>query len=85
MAERCDLIKLCISFCNKISKSNIDIIVSLLRAKGRLATYEAIGLGMSTISMDMIAASCITCLVLSGAPGFNDDGAEMVSYCLHTV
>ena len=79
MAEQCDLTKLCISLCNKISQSNMDIIMSLLRGRGRLATYEAMGCVISSLSMEMLASSCITSLTLSGVRGFSDDKVELVS------
>ncbi len=78
MAERCDLTELWISFCYKVSQPNIDIIVSLLRAKRRMVTFEGMGIGMSTLSMEMIAASCLTSLSLCGVTALTDSTVDMV-------
>ncbi|XP_064381962.1 F-box/LRR-repeat protein 7-like isoform X2 [Halichondria panicea] len=79
MAERCDLTDLWISFCYKISQPNIDIIVSLLRAKERMVTFNAMGIGMSTLSMQMIAASCLTSLSLCGVTALTDSTVDMIT------
>ena len=79
MAERCDITELCISFCYKVSPQNVDIIVSLLRARGKLTKFEAMGIGMSPLTMEMIAsASCLTSLSLCGVTALTDDTVEMV-------
>ena len=91
MAEKCDLTKLCISFCYKISPQNVDIIMSLLRARGKMATFEAMGISMSPLVMEMISsASCLSSLSLCGVTALTDDAVEMVwdfinRTCLHTV
>ena len=86
MAEKCDLTKLCISFCYKVSPQNVDIIVSLLRARGKMATFEAMGISMSPLVMEMISsASCLTSLSLCGVTALTEDAVEMVGDFIRTT
>lgn len=79
MAERCDLSTLCMSFCYKVSPQSVEIIISLLRAKGSLKTFEAMGIGVSPLAMEMIAStSCLTTLALCGVTALTDDMVELV-------
>ena len=79
MAESCSLTTVCISFCYKVSPQNVDVIISLLRAKGTLTTFEAMGIGVSPLAMEMIAStSCLTTLALCGVTALTDDTIELV-------
>ena len=79
MAERCNLCSLCLSFCYKVSKHNLDVIISLLRAKGILHTFEALGVGVSPTALELLAStSCLAYLSLCGVPRVTDESVELV-------
>ena len=69
-----------ISFCYKVSPQNIEIMISLLRAKGTLQTFEAMGIDVSPLAMEMVQSTrCLTRLSLCGVPALTDDKVELVS------
>jgi len=79
MAERCNLSSLSISFCYKVTSSQIEILVSLLRARGNLHTFEAMGVTVSPLALEMLASTyCLTHLSLCGVQVVNDEMVEMV-------
>ena len=86
IAEQCNLSWLNISFCYKISQKNIEIMISLLRAKGTLHTFEAMGISVSPLAMEMIQSTrCLTTLSLCGVPALMDDKVELVRQSLALV
>ena len=79
IAERCNLSWLNISFCYKVSPQNIEIMISLLRAKGTLHTFEAMGIDVSPLAMEMVQSTrCLTRLSLCGIPALTDQRLEEV-------
>lgn len=79
MAEQCNLSSLSISFCYKVTSQQIEILVSLLRARGSLHTFEAMGVTVSPLALEMLAStSCLTHLSLCGVQVVNDEMVEMV-------
>ena len=83
MAERCTLSSLGISFCYKVAPQQLEVLVSLLRARGILTNFEAMGIGISPLALEMLAStSCLTNLSLCGVPSVTDDAVEMVSQSL---
>lgn len=81
MAENCSLCSLCISFCYKVDPQHVDILVSLLRAKGTLHTFDAMGIGVAQIGLEMLASTkSLTTLILCGIPGVDDDQVELVCF-----
>lgn len=79
MAEQCNLSSLSISFCYKVTSSQIEILVSLLRARGSLHTFEAMGVTVSPLALEMLASTnCLTHLSLCGVQVVNDEMVEMV-------
>ena len=84
MAEHCSLTTLHVSFCYKVLQQHMEVIVSLLRAKGAFQTFEAMGINLSNLAIEMLAStSCLTHLCLCGVPGLNDGMVEMVSFGVH--
>lgn len=81
MAEQCSLSSLSISFCYKVTPQHIEILVSLLRAKGMLHTFEAMGVVISPLALEMLSStSCLTHLSLCGVQGVDDNMVEMVRW-----
>ena len=79
MAERCDLSWLNISFCYKVTPQNIEILISLLRAKATLQTFEAMGIDVSPLALEMVQSTrCLTRLSLCGVPAMTDERVETV-------
>ncbi len=80
MAERCNLSSLCISFCYKVSRSSMEVVISLLRASGNIVKFEAMGISLSPIGLEMLSStSCLTHLCLCGVPAITDESLEMVN------
>ena len=81
MAEGCILSNLCISFCYKVEPKHVDVLVSLLRAKGILHTFDAMGIGVTSLALEMLASTrSLTTLILCGVPEIVDEKVEMVSF-----
>lgn len=81
MAEQCKLTSLCLSFCYKVTPQACEVIVSLLRANGGLVKFEAMGLNISPLAMEMLAStSSLGSLDLCGVPAMRDEMVEMVSW-----
>lgn len=79
MAERCNLSSLCLSFCYKVTPQACEVIVSLLRAGGSLIKFEAMGLNVSPLAMEMLASTTsLQTLDLCGVSAMNDDMVKMV-------
>lgn len=79
MAESCDLSNLCISFCYKVDPQHVDVLVSLLRAKGTLHTFDAMGISVPPLALEMLASTkSLTTLILCGIPEVIDEQVEMV-------
>ena len=82
IAECCNLSWLNISFCYKVTSQNIEIVISLLRAKGTLHTFEAMGIDVTPLAMEMVQSTrCLTRLSLCGVPALNDQRLEQVRGC----
>lgn len=80
MAEQCSLTSLGMSFCYKVLPQQMEILISLLRAKGSVHTFEAMGISISPLGMEMLAsASNLTHVSLCGVPGLTDEMVELVS------
>jgi NADH:ubiquinone oxidoreductase subunit E len=68
-----------ISFCYKLTSQNIEIMISLLRAKGTLHTFEAMGIYVTPLAMEMVqSTSSLTRLSLCGVPALTDERLEQV-------
>ena len=79
IAECCNLSWLNISFCYKVTPQNIEIMISLLRAKGTLHTFEAMGIDVTPLAMEMVQSTrCLTRLSLCGVPALTDQRLEQV-------
>lgn len=86
IAEQCNLSWLNISFCYKVSPQNIEIMISLLRAKGTLHTFEAMGIDVTVLAMEMVQSTrCLTRLSLCGIPALTDQRLEQVKVVTHNT
>lgn len=80
MAENCPISSLNISFCYKVMAQQLEIIVSMLRAKGTLQSFEAIGVTLSPIGVELLTSTLsLTKLSLCGIALINDDIVDLVS------
>ena len=83
MAESCPISSLNISFCYKVPSQQVEVIVSILRAKGTLQSFEAMGISLSPIGLELLASTAtLTKLSLCGVTLMNDERVEMVSFSL---
>lgn len=79
MAEKCGLSSLCLSFCYKVVPQACEVVVSLLRARGTLTKFQAMGLNVTPLAMEMLAStSSLVTLDLCGVPAMNDETMGMV-------
>lgn len=83
MAECCPISSLNISFCYKVPSQQVEVMVSILRAKGTLQIFEAMGITLSPIGLELLASTAtLTKLSLCGVTLMNDERVEMVSFSL---
>ena len=69
------------SFCYKVSPQACEVIISLLRAKGTFSKFQAMGLNITPLAMEMLAStSSLTSLDLCGVSALNDQMVEMVGH-----
>ena len=85
MAEKCCLSFLCISFCYKVPPQACEVICSLLRAKGTFIRFQAIGLNITPLAIELLASTTsLTSLDLCGVSAVNDEMVEMVN-CKNSI
>ena len=81
MAENCPIASLNISFCYKVLAHEVEVMVSMLRAKGTLQSFEAMGHVLSPIGLELLASSlALSKLSLCGVALINDDSVDLVRY-----
>ena len=81
MAENCPIASLNISFCYKVPAHEVEVMVSMLRAKGTLQSFEAMGHVLSPIGLELLASSlALSKLSLCGVALVNDDSVDLVRY-----
>ena len=79
MAENCPISSLNISFCYKVPAHAVEVIVSSLRAKGTLQSFEAMGRVLSPIGLELLASTpALSRLSLCGVALINDDNIDLV-------
>ena len=79
MAENCPISSLNISFCYKVSAQEVEIIVSMLRAKGTLQNFEAMGVTLSPIGVELLTSTLsLTKLSLCGVALMTDETVDLV-------
>ena len=84
MAESCPISSLNMSFCYNVSAENVEIIASMLRAKGTLQSFEAMGRVLSPIGLELLVSThTLTKLCLCGVAVVTDETVELVRYCVH--
>ena len=79
MAENCPISSLNISFCYKVPAQQVEIILSMLRAKGSLQNFEAMGITLSPIGFELLTSTqSLTKLSLCGVALINDKMVDLV-------
>ena len=79
MAENCPISSLNISFCYKVPAQRVEIIVSMLKAKGTLQSFEAMGTLLSPIGLELLTSTqSLTKLSLCGVTQVTDETVDMV-------
>lgn len=79
MAENCPISSLNISFCYKVPAQQVEIIVSMLKAKGTLQSFEAMGISLSPIGLELLTSTqSLTKLSLCGVTQVTDETVDMV-------
>ena len=79
MAENCPISSLNISFCYKVPAQQVEIIVSMLKAKGTLQSFEAMGTLLSPIGLELLTSTqSLTKLSLCGVTQVTDETVDMV-------
>lgn len=74
MAENCPISSLNMSFCYKVQAHEVEIMVSILRAKGTLENFEAMGQTLSPIGLELLASThTLTNISLCGVAMVTDD------------
>lgn len=80
MAENCPISSLNISFCYKVMAQQVEIIVSMLRAKGTLQSFEAIGVTLSPVGVELLTSTLsLTKLSLCGIALITDETVDLVT------
>ena len=80
MAESCPLSHLDLSFCYKVSKESLDIVVTTLKAKGCLKRFVSLGMGFSPITVELLSSvPSLTHLCLCGVTELSDAMIGVVS------
>ena len=83
MAENCPISSLNISFCYKVPAREVEIIVSMLKAKGTLQSFEAMGIQLSPIGLELLTSThSLTKLSLCGVTQVTDETVDMVCVVL---
>lgn len=83
MAENCPISSLNISFCYKIPPQEVEVIVSMLRAKGTLQSFEAMGHLLSPIGLELLVSThSLNKLSLCGVNLVTDDTVDLVAYTI---
>jgi hypothetical protein len=80
MAENCPISSLNISFCYKVPAREVEIIVSMLKAKGTLQSFEAMGIQLSPIGLELLTSThSLTKLSLCGVTQVTDETVDMLT------
>ncbi|KAL5471143.1 hypothetical protein EMCRGX_G029226 [Ephydatia muelleri] len=80
MAESCPLSYLDLSFCYKVSKEHLDIIVTTLKAKSSLKHFVSLGMGFSPITVELLSSvPSLTHLSLCGVTELNDAMIDVIT------
>lgn len=80
LAENCDLSSVDLGFCYKISSQSLEVVVSILRAKGCLISLDVMGIDCSVLGLELIASTtCLTSLALCGVKSLTDEHVEMIT------
>ena len=83
MAENCPISSLNMSFCYKIPPQEVEVIVSMLRAKGTLQSFEAMGHLLSPIGLELLVSThSLNKLSLCGVNLVTDDTIDLVAYTI---
>ena len=81
MAESCPISSLNISFCYKVPAGEVEVIVSILRAKGTLQNFEAMGIVVSPVGLELLSSTqSLTKLSLCGVALVSDEIVDLVYF-----
>ena len=86
LAESCVLRSLKISFCYKLPPSELDILITTLKAKNSLVTFEIMGNTLGSFGVEFLSTcKTLTRLLVSGVNQITNDKLKLVSCCVVVV
>ena len=79
MAENCPISSLNMSFCYKVPLQEVEILLSMLRAKGNLQNFEGMRIPISPIALELLISShSLTKISMCGVQLITDATIELV-------